>query len=431
MTSRRSFIVTCATAAIAAPRPRPCGAEVQAPGADWRSLFPAMRAADRQTIYLDSAATTHRAQAVVDAIVEYYQEHNANPSRVHARARRAAERLAGARQTIATFLNAADPLEVIFTRGTTEAVNLAAASWGASNLKAGDEVLLTVAEHASNLLPWTMAARRAGAKVVVADVDDDGRLRLDDVERKLSPRTRLLAFSHVSNVLGIVNPARDVCRLARRVGAGVFIDGAQAAPHVAVDVRDIGCDFYAFSGHKMCGPMGSGVLWGRRELLDAMPPFHFGSNMAHDVDFEHASFEHGALKFQAGTPDVAQAVGLAAAARLLMASRGALHKHDEALVGRGLSRLREVTGLRLLGGASASRIPVFTFAVRDRKAADVAAALDRAGIAVRAGDMAALPLLERFGLTEAVRASAYVYNTTGDLDTLADALNRGQTPDAR
>ncbi len=414
--NRRAFMLSCA--ALGAPVHL---RDVSASG--WRSLFPALRSADAGTIYLDSAATTHRAQAVLDAIVQYYRDDNANPARVHARARRAGERLANARETIASFINAADPLEVIFTRGTTEAVNLAASSWGGANLKAGDEVVLTVAEHSSNLLPWTAAARRAGAKVVAVDVADDGQLRLDDLARRLSARTRLVAFSHVSNVLGIVNPAREICRLARQANARVFIDGAQAAPHVPVDVRDLQCDFYAFSGHKMCGPMGSGVLWARREILESMPPYHVGSNMAHDADFDRATLEHGALKFQAGTPDVAQAVGLAAAARLLMSSRDALQQQDEALVRRGLRRLRAVRGLRLLGGGAADRrVPVFTFALNGWKAADVAGALDRHGIAVRAGEMAALPLLKRFGLTEAVRASAYVYNTVEEVDSLASAL---------
>ena len=414
--TRRHFMLSCAALRAAAH-----ARDVSASG--WRSLFPALRAADAGTIYLDSAATTHRTQGVLDAIVQYYQEDNANPARAHARARRAAERLADARKTIAAFINAADPLEVIFTRGTTEAVNLAAASWGGANLKAGDEVLLTVAEHSSNLLPWTTAARRAGAKVTVVDVDDEGQLRLDDLARKLSARTRIVAFSHVSNVLGIVNPAREICSLARQAHARVFIDGAQAAPHVPVDVRDLQCDFYAFSGHKMCGPMGSGVLWARREILESMQPYHVGSNMAHDVDFERATVEHGALKFQAGTPDVAQAVGVEAAARLLMASRDALRRHDDALVRRGLRRLRAVRGLRLLGGGTPEhRVPVFTFALQAVKAFDVAELLDGRGIAVRAGDMAALPLLKRFGLTEAVRASAYVYNTVEEIDRLADSL---------
>jgi cysteine desulfurase/selenocysteine lyase len=425
---RRGFMRACAGLA-AGLSPLAAGAIAQsfaptlAGPAAWRTHFPAFRAADAGTIYLDSAATTHRAQGVIDAIVRYYEEDNANPARVHARARRAAECLAAARQTIADFLNAPDPLEVIFTRGTTEAVNLAAATWGAANLRSGDEIILTVSEHNSNLLPWTTAARRAGAAVRVLDVDDDGHLRVQELVRLLSSRTRLVAFSHVSNVLGIVNPAKDIVRAARDAGARVFIDGAQGAPHVPVDVRDLQCDFYAFSGHKMAGPMGSGVLWARRELLEAMPPYHVGSNMAHEVDFERATFEHGALKFQAGTPDVAQPIGLAAAARLLMSSRAALATHDETLVRRGLRRLRAVPGVRIIGSSQPlHRVPVFTFTFDGWKAADLGAALDARGIAVRAGDMAALPLLKRFDVTEVVRASAYLYNTVEEIDRFADAL---------
>jgi len=224
-------------------------------------------------------------------------------------------------------------------------------------------------------------------------------------------------------LLGYINPARDMCALASEVGARVVIDGAQGAPHVKVDVQDLGCDFYVFSGHKMLGPMGTGVVWGRRDLLDAMPPYHMGSNMAHDVDFEHAEFEHGALKFQAGTPDVAGPVGLAAAVRFFEAAGPALRRHDDELVQHGLARLAEIPRLRIIGPRGADRrVPVFTFVLEGVAPAMVARTLDARGIAVRAGDMAALPLLTRFGTTEAVRASAYVYSTRGDIDRLADAL---------
>jgi cysteine desulfurase/selenocysteine lyase len=434
---RREFVRTCAAVGVGVA-PILAGAAAQVyvehertidPTAQLRDRFPAIVATGGGFVYLDSAATTHRLQAVLDAVADFYVAANANPARVHAPARRAAERLAQARQTIATFVNARDPLEIVFTRGTTEAVNLAAASWGSANLRAGDEVVLTIAEHNSNLLPWVTAAKRAGANVLVVDVDDDGNLRLDDLKRKLSPRTRLVAFSHVSNVLGIVNPAKEIAVAARAAGATVFIDGAQAAPHVPIDVRDIDCDFYAFSGHKMCGPMGSGVLWARRELLDAMPPYHVGSNMAHEVDFERATFEHAALKFQAGTPDVAQPVGLAAAAHVLMASRDVLQSHDRALVERGIERLKSVRGLRVIGDAPADRrVPVFSFTIDGWKAEDVAAALDKHEIAVRAGDLAALPLLRRFGATSAVRASAYLYNRLEDFDRLAAALRSLVSP---
>lgn len=419
--SRRQFVSWCAAAAGS-------GVDKGASGMTQTTAvaFPALsqRVNGRPLAYLDSAATTLRPVPVIEAIAEYYRGDNANPSPVHTLARRAADRLAGARQTVARFVNAADSSEIVFTRGTTEGINLVASSWAEANIRDGDEIILTVAEHASNLLPWTRVARKSGARVRVLDVDSEGRLRVDELRELLTERTRLLAFSHVSNVLGLVNPAREMCALARQAGARVLIDGAQAAPHRPIDVQELGCDFYVFSGHKMLGPMGSGVLWARRELLDDMPPFHAGSNMAHEVDFEHAEYEHGASKFQAGTPDVAGPVGLEAAIRVFgNIGRNELARHDRMLVEHGLRRLAGVPRLRLIGPHTATdRVPVFTFAIEGRAAAEVARALDQQGIAVRAGDLAALPLLRRFGKTEAVRASAFVYSTREDLDRLADAL---------
>ncbi len=424
--NRRHFMTSCAAAA-AYPYAA-LSAQGGRPQSLWRSAFPALdqRIADQPLTYLDSAATTLRPKAVIDALVDFYSTDNANPSPVHTLAARSAQRLSAARQVMARFINAASPLEVIFVRGTTEGVNLLASTWGAANLKAGDEIILTIAEHNSNLLPWTRAARQAGATVKVLDVDDEGALRIDQLKQLLSKRTRLVAFSHVSNVLGLVNPAREICALARESGARVAIDGAQSAPHVTIGVQDLGCDFYVFSGHKMLGPMGTGVVWGRQELLDAMPPFHVGSNMAHDADFEHSTFEHGALKFQAGTPDVAGPVGLAAAVGFLeTAGAGALWQHDQDLVSHGLARLGEIPGLRLIGPRRTdARIPLFTFVMSGHSPAAIAKALNQRGIAIRAGDMAALPLLKRFGTTEAARASAYVYSTREDIDRLADALAR-------
>ena len=343
---------------------------------------------------------------------------------MHTLARRAASRLTAARQTVARFINAPSPSEVIFTRGTTEGIDLIAGTWGAANLRQGDEVILTVAEHNSNLLPWTRAAKQAGATVRVVDVDDQGRLRIDQLKQLIAAKTRLIAFSHVSNVLGLVNPAKEICALARQAGVCVVIDGAQSVPHVSVDVQDLGCDFYVFSGHKVLGPMATGVVWGRLELLDAMPAYHVGSNMAHEVDFDRAVMEHGALKFQAGTPDVAGPVGLAAAIDFLTAmGKNATWRHDQDLVRHGLARLREVKGLRIIGPTSAAdRVPVFTFVVEGKSPVAIAKALDAKGIAIRAGDMAALPLLKRFGVSEAARASAYVYSTTTDIDRLVEAL---------
>jgi cysteine desulfurase/selenocysteine lyase len=423
---RRRFLGLCLAAPAFAAEGSPTSAQRSDGSTTWPSVFPALR----QTVhgqpltYLDSAATTLRPQSVIDALVEYYSLDNANPSRVHTLASRAADRLAAARQTVARFVNAADPSEIVFVRGTTEAINLVASAWGPTNLGPGDELVLSVAEHSSNLLPWTRLARDRSANVRIVDVTGEGRLELPAVRKALSARTRIVALTHVSNVLGAVNPIKEICAQARATGACVVVDGAQGVPHVKVDVRDFGCDFYIFSGHKMLGPMATGVLWGRRELLEAMPPYHVGSNMAHAVEFERAEFEHGAQKFQAGTPDVAGPVGLAAAIRFFeQAGDDAWSRHDRALVKYGLERLAAIPGLRLIGPRSAeNRVPVFTFIIEGRTPSSVARALDEKGIAVRAGDMAALPLLKRFGATEAVRASAYVYSKLQDIDRLADAL---------
>jgi cysteine desulfurase/selenocysteine lyase len=423
--NRRQFLSTCAGAGIIARTSVAPEAAQNVEQHLWPSSFPALqqRVNDHPLSFLDSAATTLRPQSVIDALVDYYSTDNANPSRVHTLASRAADRLSAARQSLARFVNATDSAEIIFVRGTTEGINLVAGTWGAANLQAGDEIVLTVAEHSSNLMPWTRAARQAGARIKVVDVDDEGRPQLDQFKAILSNRTRIVAFSHVSNVLGYINPVKEMCALARHVGARVVIDGAQGAPHVKVDVQDLGCDFYVFSGHKMLGPMGTGVVWGRRELLEAMPPYHVGSNMAHDVDLEGAEFEHAALKFQAGTPDVAGPVGLAAAVRFFEAAGPLLRRHDDELVRYGLARLAEIPRVRIIGPRGADRrVPVFTFVVDGHAPTSVARALDARGIAVRAGDMAALPLLKRFGATEAVRASAYVYSTLRDIDRLAAAL---------
>ncbi len=316
--NRREFLSTVAAGALVAPLlDLDDGPDAHINVNRWPSTFPALRQmlnGDPLT-YLDSGATTLKPQSVIDALTEYYAADNANPAPVHTLARRAADRLTLARQTVARFINAPDASEIIFTRGSTEGLNLIAATWGAMQLRRGDEVVVSIAEHASNILPWTRAAERAGAVVRVVDVDEEGRLTPDRVGAVISARTRLVAMTHVSNVLGAVNPVREVCALARKAGASIVIDGAQGAPHVPVDVQAIDCDFYVFSGHKMLGPMATGVVWGRRAHLDAMPPYHVGSNMAHQVTFEGATLEHAALKYQAGTPDVAGPVGLTAAVR--------------------------------------------------------------------------------------------------------------------
>jgi len=393
----------------------------------WRADFPALDQTvnGHPLVYLDSAATTQRPAAVLAALLDYYRHDNANPgAKLHALARRAYERYEGARRTLGTFINAADPDEVVWVRGTTEGINLVACAWARPRLRPGDELLLTVAEHASNLLPWRLAAEETGAKVRYLDVDDEGRLSLDDLDRKLSERTRLVGFSHISNVAGCVNPAAEICARARRAGARVLIDAAQSAPHVPLDVRSLGCDFLVFSGHKMLGPMGIGVLWGRRELLEDMSPYQAGSNMAHEVDFATQEFEHAARKFGAGTPNVSGPVGLAAAVQYLSShNRSALESHEAELTQYALEQMTDIPGLRLLGPRSAAqRVPVFSFVLAGHTPAEILRYLDARGIAIRAGELAALPLLKRFGVTAAARASCYLYTQTAELARLAAAL---------
>jgi cysteine desulfurase/selenocysteine lyase len=393
----------------------------------WRDEFPALaqRVHGHPLAYLDSAATTLRPRAVIDAVRRFDETDNANPAAtLHTLAQRAAAQYGAARARIARFLNAAGPEEIVVTKGTTEAINLVASAWGPANLSAGDEIVLTTAEHYSNLLPWRALADRVHARIVVVDVDDAGRLPLDRVERALTSRTRLVAFSHVSNVLGILNPAEAICRLARARGVTTLVDAAQSAPHVRLDVQALGADFLACSGHKLLGPMGTGVLWARQATLDQMPPYHHGSNMAHDVA-ESVRYEHGGLKDQAGTPNVSGAIGLAAATEVLdRIGLEAIRRHDATLTDHFRRRVTDVPGLRVLGTLddAATRVPVFTFTLAGVTPAAIVNSLDARGVAVRAGDMAALPLLARFGVTEAVRASCYLYTTTEDVDRLMDGL---------
>ncbi len=436
--NRREFVQLVAAAAVgtlpaAEPVVRHRWLDETGGPEEWRSRFPALRQRinGHRLTYLDSAATTLRPDAIIDEVADFSRSDNANPSAtLHTLARRAHERYESARAEVARFIGAEDASEVVFTRGTTEAINLVAAAWGSANLRAGDEILLGIAEHSSNLVPWQLAATRTGARLRFFDVDRAGRPRLDDFARQLGPRTRLAAFAHVSNVLGYINPVRELCGLARERGAVVLVDAAQSVPHVSVDVGAMGADFVAFSGHKMLGPMGIGVLWARRDRLDTMPPYQGGSNMAHEVDTDPAGLEarlsRGAHKFGAGTPNVAGAVGLAAATRFLrsigMREVGA---HENALVARGLERLRSVRGLRLLGPHEPrDRLAVFAFTMEGFTVAEIVRALDGEGIAVRGGDLASRPLLHRLGTTAAVRASCYLYTTLGEIDLLADVLHR-------
>jgi cysteine desulfurase / selenocysteine lyase len=401
----------------------------KAVGERWRQDFPALRHSEGKDrhVYLDSAATAQRPTAVLNALREFYECNNANPGKTqHAMARRAYEQYQKARQTLARFINAPSADEITWVRGTTEGVNLVASAWARSVLRPGDEILLTIAEHASNLLPWRLAAEQTGARVGFVAVDDDGRISLEDLDRKLSTRTRLVAFSHVSNVAGYVNPAAEICARSRHAGARTFVDAAQSAPHIPLDVRAIGCDFLAFSSHKIAGPMGAGVLWASTELLDSMTPYQSGSNMAHAIDLGGQQFEKGAYKFGAGTPNVADAIGMAAAVDYLESlGRDAIQAHEEQITSYALERLANIPNLRVLGPRQfEDRIPVFAFDVAGIAAESLIQDLDARGVAIRAGDLSALPLLKHFRVNEAARASCFLYTTEADIDELIEALHQ-------
>lgn len=422
-------LMTGALAAAATTSPAIGSQSAKAVAERWRQDFPALRhsqGADRY-VYLDSAATAQRPSAVINALREFYERDNANPGKTqHAMARRAYERYQQARQTLARFINAPSADEITWVRGTTEGVNLVARAWAARVLRPGDEILLTISEHASNLLPWRLAAEQTGARVEFIEVDDEGRISLEDLDRKLSTRTRLVAFSHVSNVAGYVNPAAEICARSRHAGARTFVDAAQSAPHIPLDVQAMGCDFLAFSSHKIAGPMGAGVLWASTELFDSMAPYQSGSNMAHAVDLDGQQFEKGAYKFGAGTPSAADAIGMAAAVDYLESlGREAIRIHEDHITSYALERMAKIPDLRVLGPRqSKDRIPVFAFDVAGIAAESLMHDLDARGIAIRAGDLSALPLLKHFGVREATRASCFLYTTQAEIDALIEALEQ-------
>ena len=376
-------------------------------------------------VYLDNAASAQKPRAVIDAERRLYEEEYANVHRgVYWLSERCTARYDAARQTVREFLNARHDHEIIFTRNATEAVNLVAASWGRTFLREGDEVLLTELEHHANIVPWQLLRAEKGIRLKAAPIDDDGALMLDRFAAMIGPRTRLVAISHMSNVLGTVLPVREMTRLAHAAGALVLIDGAQAVTHRRVDVQDIGCDFYVFSGHKLYGPTGIGVLWGREELLDAMPPYQGGGDMIESVTLEQTSFAPLPAKFEAGTPAIAQAVGLAAAidyVRGLGLER--IAAHEAGLLAHAEARLCEVPGLRLIGTAP-GKGAVLSFAMAGAHPHDIATVLDRHGIAIRAGHHCAQPLMVRLDVPATARASFALYNTRAEVDVLAAALHK-------
>ncbi len=380
----------------------------------------------KRLIYLDSAATAQKPRCVIEAEREFYERYNANVHRgAYLIAEEATAAYEAAREKVAHFLNAPSKETILFTRGTTEAINLVAYSWGWANLREGDEILLTEMEHHSNIVPWQLIAERRGAKIKVVPITDDGVLDMDAFARSLSERVKIVAVTHVSNVLGTVNPVKEICRKAHEVGAVVLVDGAQAAPHLPVDVQDIGCDFYALSGHKMCGPTGSGALYGRKELLEAMPPFLGGGEMIRTVTFERTTFNDVPYKFEAGTPPIAQAIGLGAAVDYLTRiGMEQIRAHEMELVAYALERLREVPHLTLYGEAPPEkRGGVIAFNLGDIHPHDLATFLDAHGICIRAGHHCAQPLMRRLGVAATARVSFYLYNTPDEVDALVTALH--------
>lgn len=374
--------------------------------------------------YLDSAASSQHPRQVIDAMRDYYEWHHANVHRgAHTLAGEATEAYEGARRKVASFIGAPDASSLVFTRNTTEAINLVAASWGRTNLRSGDEVVISVAEHHANIVPWHFLRRDLGIVLRPVPLTPDHRLDLAALQEAITPRTRLVSTFHMSNVLGAINSVAEVARLAHAAGALLLVDGAQGAPHLPVDVAELGCDFYAFSGHKMLGPTGIGALWARPEVLDGMPPFLGGGEMIRRVTLEDSTYADIPARFEAGTPSVAEAVGLAAAVEYLSGvGMAAVARHDHALVAHALRLLDEVPGITLYGPRGEDRGGIVTFNVQGLHAHDVATALDLQGIAVRAGHHCAQPLGKVLGAKASARASFYLYTTFEEVERFVVAV---------
>ena len=390
-----------------------------------RADFPLLQQQEngRRLVYLDNAATTQKPQAVLDALVGYYRTTNANVHRgAYDLAIRATEAYEAARVRLARFVNAWAPEGVVFTRGTTEAINLVAGSYGRANVRAGDTVVVTAMDHHSNLVPWQLLCQEKGATLRMVEITDDGRVDLSDFGRALERRPKLVAFPYVSNALGTVNPAAQLARLAHAAGAVVVVDGAQSTPHLRVDVRELDCDFYALSGHKMLGPMGSGALVAKPALLDAMPPYHGGGEMISRVWDDHATYNTLPHKFEAGTPNVEGAVGLAAAIDYLDGvGLERIAEHEVALARAAIEQLSQIEGVTVFGPRD-HRAGVVSFTYGDIHPHDLATILDQDGICIRAGHHCAQPLMRRLNVAATARASFYLYNDRDDVEALVAAL---------
>jgi len=401
-----------------------------APAALWdveriRRDFPALhqRVHGKPLVYLDNAATSQKPQVVIDALAAYYSLENSNVHRgVHLLSERATQAYEDARARVQRFLGAASAGEIVFVRGTTEGINLVAASYGRRWIGAGDEVIISAIEHHSNIVPWQILCEEKGAVLRVIPVDDAGDLRLDEYARLLGARTKLVAVAHISNALGTINPVKRMIEMAHRQGVPVLIDGAQAAPHVRVDVRELDCDFYVFSGHKTLGPTGIGVLYGKTEWLERMPPYQGGGDMIASVTFEKTTYNALPYKFEAGTPHIAGVIGLGVALDYLSGlGLDRVAAYEQELLVHGTAALRAVPGVRIIGTAR-EKASVLSFVVDGVHAHDVGTVLDHAGIAVRAGHHCAMPVMQRFGVPATVRASLAFYNTREELDALGAGL---------
>ena len=410
-------------------RPAPAPTRPPLDVAKLRADFPALQLSVRgkPLVYLDNAATSQKPRAVLEALQRYYEEGNANVHRgVHYLSEHATAAYEGAREKARRFLNAREAREVIFVRGTTEGVNLVASSFGRANLKPGDEVLVSAMEHHSNIVPWQLACEERGAKVMVIPMNRRGELLLDEYERLLGPRTRIVGVAHVSNSLGTITPIAEIVRLAHAKGIPVLVDGAQAAPHLPIDVQALGCDFYTASGHKMFGPTGIGLLYGRAERLEALPPYQGGGDMIRSVTFAKTTFAPIPAKFEAGTPHIAGAIGLGAAIDYLAGlDRDALATHEQDLLGYATDQLAALPGVRLIGTA-AHKASVVSFVVEGVHAHDVGTIVDREGVAIRTGHHCTQPVMEFFGIPATARASFAFYNTRADVDALVAAVGTVQ-----
>jgi cysteine desulfurase/selenocysteine lyase len=402
--------------------------QVASGGVNWKAIredFPILRehAHGHPLIYFDSAATSQKPRAVLDALRDYYEHNNANVHRgLHELSSRATEAYERSRQCVASYLGAASADEIVFTRGTTESINLVAQAWGGKFLRNGDVVLLTEMEHHSNLVPWQLLAEHTGVRLRFVPVRDDGTLALDQLPALLTPEVKLFAFTHISNSLGTINPVAELCQKARAVGAVTLVDAAQSAGHLPINVGELGCDFLAFSGHKMCGPTGIGALYGRGRILDSMPPWHGGGEMIVSVTLEKSAFKKAPHRFEAGTPNIAGAIGLEAAIVYIeRIGRSAIFEHDADLASYAMERLMELPGMRVLG-PSTQRGALVGFVMEAAHPHDLTTFADQYGLALRGGHHCNQPLMRRFGLPGTTRASFYFYNTTEEIDRMIEIL---------